>query len=467
MKILLIRPNSKIVRTPPPLGLLYLASYIKKMEPGIDLKIVDARRTRLASDAVKGIIEEFNPDIIGITALHFESAQAHKIAKLAKSFNKNCVLVFGGPYASSVYETAMEDSSVDYCVVGEGEESFYELVKRLFSGKQVNDLVGIACRINGVISFQPRVSYIKDLDSMPHPAWDMMRLEEYFDSRRLSIGNPLQVEKNAVPIFTSRGCPFGCYYCHNIFGKNIRFRSPENVLEELEGLVFKYGVKEVEIIDDVFNIDLERAKKICDLIIEKQLRLKINFGNGLRADIMDEELVDKLKKAGTYRILYGIESGSPRIQGMIGKRLNLERAKEVIEMTVKKGISVGGFFMMGFPGESKEEILSTIRFAKRSRFHTASFYYVKPFPGTKLHKGFNKAALNYDSQNFSSYNVLSDNISSVSYRELKDLKRKAFREFYLNIPRVIGILKTTPNKMSLFKNAISAFRLIFKDTTAN
>lgn len=467
MRILLIRPNSGIVKTPPPLGLMYIAAFIKEKIMQADIKIVDARRLRLSDVKLKKIIEQFDPNIVGITGLHFESTEAHAIAKAVKSFNKACAVVLGGPYASSDYKRALEDESIDYCVVGEGEESFYELSKTILETRQPDGLRGTAYRIKDGYAYQPRIGYIKDLDAIPQPAWDMITLEDYFDSRRLSIGNPLQVEKRAVPVFTSRGCPFGCYYCHDIFGKTVRFRSPENVLKELRYLVSEFGIREIEIIDDVFNIDKNRAKKICDLIIEQGLKLKINFGNGLRADVMDEELIDKLKKAGTYRIIYGIESGSPRVQELIGKKLNLAKTKEIIGITANKGISVGGFFMMGFTGETKDEILQTIEFAKGSRLHTASFYYVKPFPGTKLNISLNNGGFNYNSPKFSSYNTLSDNLSYVQDKELKDLKRKAYREFYLNIFRAADIFKTTPNKPGLIRNAVSTLRLMFKDTMAN
>lgn len=466
MRILLIRPNSKIVKTPPPLGLMYLASFIR--QKGFrDIKIIDARRKRLSDEALKDEIEKFNPNIVGITGLHFESTKLHNVAKLVKSYNKEAIVVIGGPYSSCDYRRALEDSSIDYAVIGEGEESFYDLIKNISEQKSIEGLKGIAYSYKGEFRYTPREKYIEDLDYIPQPAWDMVSLEEYFDSKRLSIGNPLQVEEKAVPIFTSRGCPFGCYYCHNLFGKKVRFRSPQNVIDEISYLVSKYGVKEIEILDDVFNIDKQRAKKICDMILEKGIEIKINFGNGLRADVMDEELIDKLKKAGTYRMIYGVETGSSRMQEVIGKRLDLDKAKEVIRMTVAKGISTGGFFMIGFPGETKEEILSTIEFAKHSKLHTASFYYVKPFPGTSLDKMIEKKGFSYDCPQFSSYNTLSDNLTNVDNRELKNLKRKAYRDFYLNIPRIAGILKTTPNKIGLFKNALSAFRLMLKDTMVN
>lgn len=466
MRILLVRPNSGIVKTPPPLGLMYLASFIRN-KGFSDIKIIDARRRRLNDAALKDEIAHFAPQLVGITGLHFESQGAHTVARISKSLNRNCIVVLGGPYASADYGRALEDESIDYCVVGEGEESFYELAKSVLEGRSSDGLPGIAYRSKGGYAYQPRPVYIKDLDSIPHPAWDIVSLEQYFDSRRLSIGNPLQVEERAVPIFTSRGCPYGCYYCHNLFGKKVRFRSPQNVLEEIDYLVSQYGVKEIEILDDVFNIDKERAARICDLIIEKRLKLKINFGNGLRADVMDEELIDKLKAAGTYRMIYGIETGSPRLQDLIGKRLNLKKTQEVITMTAKKGISTGGFFMMGFPTETREEIEATIEFAHRSRLHTASFYYVKPFPGTELNISINNKKIDYGSPEFSSYNTLSDNLSCVTNGELKNLKRRAYREFYLDIFRAINIIKTTPNKLGLIRNAISTARLMLKDTMVN
>ncbi len=176
-----------------------------------------------------------------------------------------------------------------------------------------------------------------------------------------------------APIFTSRGCPFGCIYCHNVFGKKFRARSAENVLDELSMLKREYNIGEIEIIDDCFNIDLSRAKEIARGIIDRKLDIAISFPNGIRADHMDKELVDLLKEAGTYRVYYAVETASPRLQKLIRKNVDLDRPKEIVDYTAAQGIMTCGFFMMGFPTETEEEIRMTIDYACRSKFHQVLF----------------------------------------------------------------------------------------------
>ena len=189
------------------------------------------------------------------------------------------------------------------------------------------------------------------MDSLPFPAWDLIKVEKYFDLPRFGT---TYVHKQYMQVMTSRGCPFQCTYCHRVFGVGFRPRSPENVVEELKVLHKKFGIREIFFVDDCFNCKPSRAKKICELLLEKGLKFSITFPNGLRGDIMDDELLDKLKAAGTYRITYAMETASDRLQKFLKKNLNLEKVKKVIEDTDRRDILVNGLFHDRVPGRKKK-----------------------------------------------------------------------------------------------------------------
>ncbi len=460
MKILLLRPNSGIPVAPAPIGLMYLVGYLRKVRPGQDEIRVHDGRSELTSDQKVGeLIRDFQPDIVGITAFTMEAEAAHRYAALAKENTPDCVTIVGGPYGTSDSATALEDSNLDFTSRGEGELTLFNLIKSLENGSPIADLRGIGYRNNGAAIAGSFPELIDDLDDIPYPAWDAIDIEKYFvfgKIRRLT--NPIQSRLRGVSIFSTRGCPYRCTYCHNVFGKKLRKRSVENVLGELRWLVDDFNVQEVEFIDDVFNLDRARAKAICDGIVDAGWDLKMSFPNGLRADQMDEELVDKMKAAGTYRINYAVESGSPRVQKMIKKNLNLKRAMEIINYTAEKGISVGGFFMLGFREETEKEAWKTINFALESKFHTASFFILTPFPNTPMYE--EALELGYDMEAiYSDYGAISTNLSKVTNQRLETLRKRAFRMFYFNPRRIWSIFETTPNKWVLFKNFLRALRM--------
>lgn len=462
MKILFLRPNSGIPVAPPPIGLMYLAGYLRKVRPGQDdIRVLDGRSELCPDEEVIETIREFDPDLVGITSFSMEKQAAHRYAALAKQHTPDCVTVIGGPYGTSDAAQALEDHHVDFAARGEGEMTIASIVDLLEKGQNPTELSGLGYRRNGAVVEGTFPELIADVDSIPYPAWDMIDLEKYFvfgKIRRLT--NPIQTRPRGMSIFSTRGCPYQCTYCHNVFGKKLRKRSVDNVLGEIRWLVEQFGIQEIEFIDDVFNLDCTRAKQICDGIIEADWDLALSFPNGLRADQMDEELVDKMKRAGAYRINYAIESGTPRIQKMIKKNLNLKRAREIVDYTAQKGISTGGFFMLGFRDETEEEAWNTINFALDSRLHTASFFILTPFPNTPMYD--EALALGYDMNAiYSDYGAISANLSQMSNRKLEQLRRAAFRKFYFNPQRIWSVFRTTPNKWVLFQNFLRTARISF------
>jgi radical SAM superfamily enzyme YgiQ (UPF0313 family) len=456
MKILLINPNPRdqfeaaaIIRSVP-LGLLYIAAALRRAGYG-HIEILDAKVHDLDHKDIIARVNRFVPDLVGISSMSTEALETHKLAGIIKATNIGCKIVIGGAYATSSPELIIKDPNIDFVVIGEGERTVCELAGALEMDRDVSGISGLAFKKNGVPDINSRRTVIEDIDSIPFPAWDLVDMEKYFSFTYRHAQNHIPASHRLVPVFTSRGCPFGCVYCHNIFGKRIRLRSVENVLREIELLAERYTPGEIEIVDDIFNFDLARAKRICDEIIKRGIKIKFSFPNGLRVDGMDEELIVKLKEAGTHLVYYAIETASPDIQKRIGKNLDLEKAREIIRLTVRQGITTGGFFMFGFPKETKEEMLETIRFAKTMPFHFANFFHVTPRRNTPLYALLKKNNPCLENTPDFHYYKLSVNLSSATDAELKRVWARAYVEFYLRPAQMWHIWKALPDKRYILR----------------
>ena len=441
MRVLLIRPNSKMRTTFLPLGMGYIADAVRKA--GHEVSILDARRERLSSSAVVDAVKKINPAVIGLSAMHFEKHGLKAVAKDIKGAGISTPLVLGGPLVSTSGAELVQEGIVDIAVVGEGELKFNQYIESLEGKGGLEAIPGMIFRHNGEIILNDPGPFIENLDE-GMLAWDLIEPDRYYTRFGRATQNTLARSYKRASIFTSRGCPFGCIYCHNVFGKKFRSRSPESVLGEISLLVKEYGIEELEIVDDCFNLDLDRAKKIAKGIRDLNYGLHIVFSNGLRADRMDEELIDLLKEAGTYRINYAVETASPRLQKFVRKNLDLDRTQDVIAYTASRGIFTFGYFMMGFPTETEDEMRMTIDYAIRSKFHAASFFYVNPFPGTELARQFPVDISISDNINHMDYSDLKVNLSEVSDEKLRQLRKEAYRKLHFAPDRVWRTFRVVP-----------------------
>ncbi len=451
MKILFVRPNSEVPSAAPPMGLLSLAGYLREYGD-FEIEIFDGRNLESKPGEIADAIKRSRPDVLGITAFSMENREAHNVAAMGKELFPEMPVVIGGPYPTSQPEEAMADPNIDVAVIGEGERSALALFNALKNDGDWGDIRELAFRRNGALVRTDPVDYIIDLDEIPFPAWDLIDLESYFtrEKRKRKTMNQHQMKQRVVQLFTTRGCPYRCAYCHNLFGKRLRYRSIENVIAELKMLKERYGIEEVEIIDDIFNLDLGRAKNIFRRIIEEKLDLKFCFPNGLRSDRMDEEFLDLLKEGGAYRLVFAIESGSPRIQKLIRKNVKLELAQRNIEWAANRGFSLGGFFMIGFPTETEEEVWNTINFALNSKLGTATFFVVIPFPGTDMYQMAKDEGFNL-SGSYEHYQKVAVNVSRVPTDRLEQLRKLALRKFYLDPKRIWRYVRTTPWRDRFFE----------------
>lgn len=379
-------PLGETVR--PPLGVQYLSASLHANVAGpVAVDFLDLRLPGANYGEVAAFARERNVGLVGISALSVEAGSAAELARTLKRELPQVPVVIGGPHATSIGESVLEHIGADFAVLGEGEDPLGGLVALLSSkrrGRSIQDGLGAIPSLvfrapNCEIVANPIAPFLGDLDRLPFPDRSLVDESRY----RRDVGGAY-IGEVFTPVLTSRGCPYECTYCHRIDGKSFRARSAEDVLDELTELAGS-GRRRIGIVDDIFNLDGERARTICRGIIERGLRLEIKFGNGMRADLLTDDLVDLLARAGTVRVCVPIETGSKRMMRHIRKHLRHERALNAVRRFRRHGVPTEGMFMIGFPNEKPSEIEETIRFACESELDMATFFKVVPQPGTALY----------------------------------------------------------------------------------
>jgi len=445
MNILLIRakPTFMDMIVGIPIGLVYIAPIAEKR--GHHVEILDLALESDPHPVLLRKLQERQWDLAGLSCMTPEFEGAEIAARQIKEFDPRLPIIFGGQHPTIVPEHAVSQEFCDFVCIGEGEETFGQFLDAWSSREDVSQVLGLAYKgkegqpqRNG-----PRPA-IEDVDGIPIPAYHLLEMDRYAeaDSARYT-----PKYKRATQIFTSRGCPWHCTYCHDLFGKRFRARSPENVLEEMRLLYDTYRIQEFMVEDDIFNFDMDRAKKICDLIVESGMKVALQFGNGIRLERMDEELVRKLAAAGTHHVSIAIESASPRIQSLSRKNLKLHMVKDVVGWTRKYGINTLGFFMIGFPGETVEEIKMTIRFACETELDEALFSIVIPYAGTEIRSQVIRMGMYDEGAEVDNLRgVIRIETPDFDFKTLKRLQRKAYMMFFLTRLR---FLKMLPKLFSL------------------
>jgi radical SAM superfamily enzyme YgiQ (UPF0313 family) len=438
-----------------PLGIMMIAA-VARQEGFQDMHILDMKVEDWMPERCVDELVKLAPAVVGLSAMTYEAGCLHEVAKLLKQRMPDTFVVAGGPHPSVAAEDVLKDSAVDFVVRGEGEFTFAELLKGLEQGRtDWSECMGLSWRKDGVVTHNPDRPPPQKLDEMPFPAWDLIDHAKY---HKVPRGGVIYAHKEFATMFSSRACPWRCTYCHNSYGKVFRERSAEHVLAEIDLLVTKYGVKELVFMDDIFNFRPARAKAIAQGIIDRGYKLALTFPNGFRGDILDEELVVLLKKAGMYRCMVAVESASPRLQKVMQKNLKIDKVRKIVEFIASQGVMVHGAFMLGFPSETEEEMNETIEWAATSSFHTAAFFRVIPFKGTKLFSQVEEAGhpLPTDWSAYEPYRS-EINLSAVPEERIFELRKKAYRRFYWNPKRLYRIFSLIPQK----RNMVPYLTLLF------
>lgn len=387
MKLLLIQPpnfNKLFCEYPdrfhdeagfyPPLGLMYIASYLHKYSHHT-VFILDTLAERLNYEAISDEIKNHNPDIVGISVTSFTLVDAYKIANIVKQVNSEIIVIMGGPHLTIYPEETLSLPCVDIVVIGEGEVASKELLDRIEKRESLEGLSGIGYKRDGKIYLNKNRLTIENLDILPFPDRKLTPYKKYY-----SIFSTNGISTN---IMTSRGCPYGCTFCFHESGRRFRARSAKNVVDEIEECS-QMGINEIFIFDETFTINKRRVLDICNEINRRNLC--ISFDMRTRADIINEELLISLKRAGCKRIQYGVESGSQRILDIMKKGITLDEVRKAFSLTKKIGIDTYADFMLGYPTETKEEMFRTISFAIELDPDFVQFSITTLYPGTKLYQ---------------------------------------------------------------------------------
>ena len=357
------------------------------IEGNYETKIVDANMKDLSRQDFAKTLKEYKPKIVGISVLTNEYGRSGLIAaEIVKSVNPNIQTILGGVHATHDPESIIKDENIDYIAIGEGEETLEKLCDYISYNKTLPSK-GIVYKKNGEIVNLGKADFIKDLDSLPFPSYNKVDFLQYATAiQRESADRP-----RAMPyanIITSRGCPYRCCFCQagKISGKKPRFRSVENILGEMEWLKKEYGIEAIIFDDDNLLFNKKRAKNLFQGMIDRKLNLKWN-AIAMAAFKLDEGIVDLMKKSGCSYTDIAIESGVSRVlKDIIHKPLNLEHAKEIGGLLKKYEIDFAANFVIGFPGETWEEIRQTINFAEDFDADYTKIFIATPLPNTELYE---------------------------------------------------------------------------------
>lgn len=377
-----------------PIGLAYLAAAVRNagyevlifdvdaIQKGTSLDFTDEyRRLELYRDGlnsdthivwqdIENVLEDYKPDLVGISAMTTKFGSVLKTAEVVKTYDSKLRVVVGGPHAAFLPELTLKAKDIDIIVRREGERTFLNLISAIENGDDLQDVKGISFKQNGKIHHSPSQEFIKDLDQIPFPARDTLMNPENYTSEDMGA------------IMTSRGCPFNCSYCCHMWQKKVRNRSIDNVITEIKEVKQKYGTRQFEFKDDSFTLDKKRTKELCERLVSEKLH--INWSCTTRVDLLDEELIKKMKKANCNVIKLGIETGSERILKETKKGVTFEQMRKVAGLLNKYNIFWSGYFMMGLPTETEEDIKKTYEFMKELNPYYAGLGVYNPFPKTEL-----------------------------------------------------------------------------------
>jgi len=422
-----------------PLGLMSIAAAAKEaFGDRISVRLLDMALGPPGvppETALRARLEERPPDLVGIRGFTSQAAEFPRAARVAKAVNPACLVVAGGPHASTGARDLHEAAGVDLVAPGEGEETFVDVVRNVLEGRDPSSTPGIARWADGARSGPEPRPLIADLDRLPCPDHSLVDLNRYQGGITMT---DFHSKGRYTVLFTSRGCPYRCTYCHDHFGKRVRYRGVRSVIDEMARLIGEHGVEEFHIVDDIFNADERRAIAIFDEIVRRNWRIWLAFPNGLRGDIMTEEFVAAARAAGTYHWALAVETAAARLQKRIRKFNDLDRLRETIALADRHGVFTATFNMLGFETETEEEMLATIEYTVESAAHDTQIFVVTPFEGTALFEALSArgtpAAPARRFRGYTDFTGPSPSISGVPRSRLEALIVEANRRFFFREP---------------------------------
>jgi len=406
------------------LGILYLYSALKR--DGIKATMLHCPKEGMDLDDFK-IFLEHNPQIriIWFKSYSVDHNSIKRMSKIAKEVIPDCTIIVGGPHPTSIPEYVLKDMiHIDYVSVGEGEIGFPIFCKKILQKDSVDDVPWLWFRINGEIKINPNQIY-DNLDDLPEICWEDINIEEYPN---------FMTSLRFVPVMATRWCPYQCKYCaaHKIVGRRIRYRSVNNVINELKRLK-SIGINEINFSDDELTLNRKYFLELCNGIIDNKLDILWECSNGVRLDTLDDEVLDIMYNAGCRYVAVGIESSSNQILKDMKKNITTETIIEKLDLIKRHKVIPQWLFMIGFPNESEQDIKNTIKFSQDLDIDKTNFSIFMPLPGSET---FDEliASKEIEIEKINRDDMRPDRIARdrwISAKRLKKLQRMAYLKFYL------------------------------------
>jgi radical SAM superfamily enzyme YgiQ (UPF0313 family) len=439
MRILLVNPPVHRVVEPvydrpsyPRTSLACLAGFLRAR--GLDVHVLDCKYDRLLFREAMDRVRRLAPDVVGFTGLTNEIKQAGRFAELVKAHDPSIVTVMGDVHMSALPErTLREFPAFDYGVIGEGEQTLYELCTEL----------GGEPRANGVCFLRRDGSFVSngareliDVSELPMPAWDLFRPAEHYMPQ------------------TSRGCPFACHFCMNPAGRKVRARTPEQMLDELEILLSLGRVRSVYFGDEIFTVQRARILAFCDGMIERGYHRRLRWSCQTHVNTIDRELAERMRESGCESVGLGIETADENAMRALGKGIDRARVTKTAGMLREAGLPFNAFFILGQPNETIESAEETIRFAIEMNAHGTVFGIMVPYPGTRVGElaargegGY--AQLSADWNDYNKQIGHAVEFVNVPRKTLERMQMLGYLKVYLYNRRVFELLRLVPKVATL------------------
>jgi radical SAM superfamily enzyme YgiQ (UPF0313 family) len=434
MNVLLIKPGNLSDHIQPSLALGYLAAQVRKDHR---VRIVDLMKEDGSPGGLAALLADFHPGLVGIQCYSMDLPRVETLLRVVKAHDPAVWTIIGGAHPTAAPARCLEHfgaALLDFVFSGEAERGFPMLLAALEEGQgRFDDIPGLGWRDNGAIRLnQPE--YIEDLDALGMPAWDLIAPERY----PFSPHGVVCMNQPVAPVMATRGCPYRCTFCSTA-GQPFRKRSAELFLAEVQLLREKHGIREFHMVDDNFTMDMDFARELLEGLIRLDFKASWSTPNGVRLERLDREIIELMKRAGFYSIAVGIESGSDRVRKLIRKGSTTDEVRRKINMVREAGgIEITGFFMLGIPGETREDIEATLRFSRELPLHRAAFHSFLPLPGTTIWQEMEESG-EIDKADLADRCFFWAGAyvpRGMTRGELRRLHRKAFLRFYLR-PRIL------------------------------
>ena len=428
LKVSLLNPARGDSYPQPPMGLASVAAVLENY--GHSVNIVDGGALNLSPAAVCAATA--GADVIGLTAMTPSIGAAMTAAHYLKQAHPAATIILGGAHATLLPEEELESApEIAVIVRGEGEVTAPALLQALADGTPLDGVPGLSFRRDGRVVHNPDQMTVVDVEALPYLAYHLLPDGVYRPHPPHGRDMPF------ASVVTSRGCPYHCSYCSKpVFGNRFRGQSPDRVADELGRLINEFGVREIAFYDDVFTLQRKRIMGICDEIMRRGL--KFHWSCESRVNLVDAEMLTRMRQAGCYTIAYGIESASPEILATLDKDTTPDQAATALRRTHQAGIQAIGYFMIGSPGETSATIRTTLDFAKSLPLDFAQFSITTPFPGTRLYERYLAegygGAVPWENFVYAATGGGATPVFASRELTLPDLVRwsaRAYREFYL------------------------------------